>query len=54
MDYSIELTQKEIVKENKLNLKLSLNKFKNGKIIILYLTKTQINILRDIPRNNFF
>ena len=54
MDYYVKLVQKQIDKKDKLNLELNLNKFKNGKLIILYLTKTQINILRDIPRKNFF
>ena len=54
MDYYVKLVQKQIDKKDKLNLELNLNKFKNGKLIILYLTKTQINYLRNKPREKYF
>ena len=54
MEYIEKIEENQIDGIDNLILSLSLNNFDNGYILILYLTKTQIKTLRDIPRIKYF
>ena len=48
-----KLFNRQLDEEEELSLNLSLTKFNNGKLNILYLTKSQIKTLRDIPKRKY-
>ena len=53
-DYADKIIRDYPTEENDLTLKLSLDNFnKKGRLMILYLTKSQIKTLKDIPRQKY-
>ena len=60
IEFGEKLFNKQLGERDELVLNLSLNKFDKGKITILYLTKSQIKTLREVPQlkysnqKNFF